>query len=115
MAQVVPVLSGGFKLEDFGYTPEENRKVTPMEERILAIDPSAPLSTEEQELRELYEFIERSTWFDQVLGIERTEHVTPGAHARRDILWAARRNLFGVKLPTKQQILAMANVSPQGT
>lgn len=57
-----------------------------------------------EEMREVVDYVERSRMFDSILGIERVDF-------RDQILWAARRNLRGVLLPTREQLHAMQAAS----
>lgn len=104
------IIRGGFLPSDFGYAPEPTVDFRDLDKSIKAIDDS-PLSPEAEEAKELYDFIERSSLFDAAMEIDR--HPAPGDSARCAVLWAARRNLAGVKLPTKEQIIALWNAQPQ--
>lgn len=80
-----------FTWADWGnYTPEP----PPPHDKAAALE----------EMREVVSYVERSQMFDQILGIERDGF-------RDQLLWAARRNLRGVPLPTKEQLLAMQAAS----
>ena len=90
----------GFKPSDFGYV--KPKPIMTKKERRAA---DASMRREAKELFGENGYVERSMLFDQVEQRQYDHDGTASFHSRHPVLVAARRNLRGVALPSKKEII----------